>query len=232
MTKSTTIPNEQGEITIEEQRFFEVVTNHKAMDAFSAVLGKMMSQNKDLFRKEADRRMNEAAPGTTRIAFSDGRGGCVMVSKPDIEKAGTRKKLSAKLLQAVGSVLNLDGCIERVVKGYVTGGLLQLLQQLTKGQKMYLLTGPTMVPWFEGLFTNAGRPIPGPDDGVHQFALLEEELTVDEEMKLTAAAAANFQSMLSEMQAEAPEKLADPKVYDALKALLGGSIKSAPVNVR
>jgi hypothetical protein len=232
MTRSTVIPDGEGEIVVEEQNIFKMVANHRACDAFSKVLKEMIDTSKELFRNEGARRIADAPPGTSRIAFSDGRGGAVLISKPDLAKAGTRKKLPAKLIQAVGSILNLDGCLETIVKGYVTGSLLELLQMLTKGQKMYLLAGPELTSWFEGVFAQGNQPVPGPDKGCYSFALLEEEFTVEEETKLTPEATAAFQAQLAQMDAAAPEQLADPKIYEAVKALVEGAVKSAPVNVR
>lgn len=226
--KGTYIPNADGAITVEEKGFFKLVSNHKAMDAFSKVLETMISGNKDLFRKEAVRRLSAAAPGASRVEFSDGKGGCVMVSTPDVSKAGNRKSLDAKLLAAVGSVIDLAGKLETVVKGSVRGALLDALIKLPKGQPVYVLTGD-MVPWLESLFVANNMPVP---ETAMKLVAGEEDLTVTQETKLMPEAFTVLSAELSEMRNKAPEEVADKGRYEALQALCTSGVSSPTVNVR
>lgn len=228
MENTTYIPNADGAITVEDRSLFKLLTTHKAMDSFLKVLDEMVSGNKEIFRKEAARRLDSAAPGASRVEFLDGKGGCVMVSSPDPTKGGNRKALDKKLLQAVSSVLDLAGKLEQIVKATVGGPLLALLTGLPKGEPVYVLTGQ-MVPWLEALFATNKMEMP-PE--AKKVTIGEEDITLKEETKLTAAGFTELQSQLQQMHREAPEKLGNKALYEALVALVDGGISAATVNVR
>jgi len=228
LEKGTYIPNADGAITVEERGMFKMLSTHKSMDNFLKVLSEMLEANKEILRREAARRLGAAAPGASRVEFLDGKGGCVMVSAPDVTKAGNRKALDSKLLQAVDGVLDLAGKLEQIVKGSVRGQLLNLLVGLPKGQPVYVLTGQ-MVPWLESLFATNNMDIPAE---AQKVAVLEEDITVKEETKLTPEGFIELQGQLAQMQREAPEKIGNKALHEALIAVVNGGISAATVNVR
>ena len=223
--QATTIPDKSGAIQVTglEAAVFE----HKMMAGFLGYLEDKVDGYKTIFRKEAERRMRDATPGTKRVEFLDGKGGCVMVSPPDLSKTGSRRLIDTRLLQSVLSVLGEEAAakFETFVSGVVTGALLDLCRTLARGEEAIVLTG-SMVPWFRSVLQAQGAKempaeavlVGGPEYG--------DQLEEDVQTRLKEDAAAEIQRLVN-----SGERM-DSKVYDALRALVQNGIKASTVNVR
>lgn len=224
-TDTNLIPDGSGAITSTE--LADLVRRFKSFTATLKIMSEDVERDKLMFRREAHRLMGRAAPGTTRVEFSDGDKGCVMVSDLDLDKAGNRKKIPLTLLQAAEQAgVNIEGKFETTQTMAISSAKSkEILGAIADSEEALVLTG-SMVEWIRAAFKSQGAELPA---SVVTFRA-SEDITVTETHQLTPAAAKELQAQMRKVAATG-EKLNSTQ-YDAMKALLEGGIKDAPVNVR
>jgi hypothetical protein len=226
MSKSSTIPDGSGAITV--TGFEQAVNTHKVNAQYAAHLAQQLEAAKAAFRTEAERRLAAASPGTTRVEFTDGQGGCVMVSPLDLESQASRKLLDTRLLQQVAANgLEVGSKVEERHVATVTGETVALLAGMT-GKPCIVLTGEVLIQWFTGIFSAKGQPLP---EGAVGVIISEDDVDLRKEQRLTQTGATELRAKYRELLTTGGDDMSE-ELKEAVQAFAAAALKSAAVNVR
>lgn len=96
---ATLIPDPQGTVTI--KGYEKLAEAYKLKNAYTKLVTDELGTMKEQMRQAAELAFAEAAPGTKRVLFRDGKGGGVEVSKPDLAMDGNRPYFSQSLQKEI-----------------------------------------------------------------------------------------------------------------------------------